>query len=327
MALEEIAGDAFGNDGLVSLQGIEVAITHLGGDLEADVEELADVGVVAGVALVVRKGADVLFAGPGVHFLGAWELGVIDVDDGGVGFAEGFLFLEGLGVDFLGEIESVSTGGGEADDFLKPVGSGGLDVEAGTSASERFFDGLVDRKFIGAGMDRELESFGKTIGFDGVCEDGKVVVKLLLELGDVADVVDSFVKAPGELGRDGLDWDGLVGDGGKDDEHLGRDLGGVGLVHRDFSHEVIDTALCGDDVVVDRFGLLGGFEELVCCFRDEFFRDFQWGLDAFDFYRADELGVIGNESFEVGRSGRFTNVVGDVESEEVTGSDEAVDGR
>ncbi len=35
-------------------EGVEVAVSHLGGYLEADVEELADVGVVAGVALVVR---------------------------------------------------------------------------------------------------------------------------------------------------------------------------------------------------------------------------------------------------------------------------------
>ena len=54
VAVEEVAGDAFGDDGLVAFEGVEVAVSHLGGDFEADVEELADVGVVAGVALVVR---------------------------------------------------------------------------------------------------------------------------------------------------------------------------------------------------------------------------------------------------------------------------------
>ena len=53
MAVEEVAGDAFGDDCFVGFQGVEVAVAHLGGDLEADVEKLADVGIVAGVALVV----------------------------------------------------------------------------------------------------------------------------------------------------------------------------------------------------------------------------------------------------------------------------------
>lgn len=269
MAVEEVAGDALGDDGVVCLEGVEVAVTHLGGDLEADVEELADVGVVAGVALVVREGADVLLGGPAVDFLGAGELGVVDVDDGGVGLAEGFFFVEGLGVDFLGEVEGVSTGGGESDDFFEPVGAGGLDVEAGAGAGDGFFDGLVDGELIGAGVDGELEGLGEAVGFDGVSEDGEVVVELLLELSDVADVVDSLVKAAGELGRDGLDGDALVGDGGEDDEHLGGDLGGVSFVHGNFGDEVIGAAFGCEDVVVDRLGLLGGLEELVRGFFDE----------------------------------------------------------
>lgn len=271
VAVQEVAGDAFGDDGFVGFEGVEVAVSHLGGDLEADVEELADVRVVARVGLVVREGADVLFAGPGLDFFGCWELGVVDVDDGGVGLAEGFFFLEGLGVDFFGKVEGVSAGGGEADDFFEPVGAGGFDVEAGSGAGDRFFDGLVDREFVGAGMDGEFKSLGEAVGFDGVGEDGEVVVELLFELGDIADVVDSFIESTGELWRDGLDGDPLVGDGGENDEHLSGDLGVVGFVHRDFGHEVIGAAFCGDDVVVNRAGLLGGFEELVGGFFDELF--------------------------------------------------------
>ena len=53
VAVEEVAGDTLGDDGLVGFEGIEIAVSHLGGDFEADVEELADVGVVAEVGLVV----------------------------------------------------------------------------------------------------------------------------------------------------------------------------------------------------------------------------------------------------------------------------------
>ncbi len=134
-------------------------------------------------------------------------------------------------------------------------------------------------------------------------EDGEVVVKFLLELGDVADVVDTLIKAAGEFGCDSLDGDALVSDGSEDDEHLGGDLGVVGFVHGDFGDEVIGAAFGCDDVVVDRSGFLGGFEELVGCFFDELSGDFEWGVDAFDFHGADELGVTRDEGFDVGRSG------------------------
>jgi len=80
-------------------------------------------------------------------------------------------------------------------------------------------------------------------------------------------------------------------------------------------------------VVVNCFCLLGGFEELVGSFLDKLFRDFEGGIDAFDFHGSDELGVIGDECCDVGRVGGRADVVCDVEGEEVTGSDEAVDGR
>jgi len=230
VAVEEVLGDAFGDDLLVGVKGVEVAVTHLGGDFETDVEELTEVGIVSGIALIVGEGVDVLLAGPVVDFFGAGKLWGVDVDDGGVGFAEGFFFLKSLGVNFFREVEGVSASSGEADDFFEPVGAGGFDVEASAAAGEGFFDGAVDGEFIGAGMYGKFQSLGKSVGFDGVGEDGEVVVEFLLELGDVADVVDSFVEAARKLGGDGLNGDALVGDGGEDDEHLGGDLRLVGFV-------------------------------------------------------------------------------------------------
>ena len=101
-----------------------------------------------------------LFARPRVHGFGGGEFREIDVDDGGVGLAEGFLFREGLGVDFLGEREAGAAGFGEADDFFQPVGAGGLDVEPGSGAGEGALDGRVDRELVGAGMDGKLEAGG-----------------------------------------------------------------------------------------------------------------------------------------------------------------------
>ena len=74
MAVEEVAGDFGADDFAVGLEGIEVGVAELGGDLEADVKQLAEVLVVAGVALVVGEGGDVLLAGPADDFVSAWEL-------------------------------------------------------------------------------------------------------------------------------------------------------------------------------------------------------------------------------------------------------------
>ena len=96
--------DALRNDFVVCLEGVEVAVSHLSCDLESNVKELANVSIVVGVALVMSEGADILFAGPVVHFFGARELGVVDVDDGGVRLAKRFFFIESLGVDFFGKL-------------------------------------------------------------------------------------------------------------------------------------------------------------------------------------------------------------------------------
>ena len=74
MAVEEVSSDALGDNGVVGFKGVEVAVSHLGGYLETDVEELADVGIITRVALVVSQSRNVLLAGPAVDFLGAGEL-------------------------------------------------------------------------------------------------------------------------------------------------------------------------------------------------------------------------------------------------------------
>ena len=155
-------------------------------------------------------------------------------------------------------------------------------MKSGAGAGDGFFDGLVDGELVGAGVDGKFQCLGKSVGFHGVREDGEVIVEFLFELRDVSDVVDTFVKATGELGSDGLNGNSLVGDGGENDEHLGRDLRVVGFVHGDFGNEVVGSAFGCDDVIVDGLGLLGGLEELVRGLLDELAGDLERGIDAFD---------------------------------------------
>ena len=104
MAFKQVVCDTLRNDFVVSLKGIEVAISHLSCNFKSNVKKLADVSIIVGVALVMSECADILFAGPAAHFFGARELGMVDIDDGGVRLAKRFFFIKSLGVDFFGEL-------------------------------------------------------------------------------------------------------------------------------------------------------------------------------------------------------------------------------
>ncbi len=174
-------------------------------------------------------------------------------------------------------------------------------------------------------MDAELEVRGQAVLLDGEGDGGDVLAKLAGELGDVADVVDALVEAAGELGRDGLDGNLLVGDGGEDDEQLDGRLGRVGLVHRDLGDEVA-FSLPLDEETIDAASVLDGGEELVGDRADEGLIGVEGLGDAGDADGSDELGVARDEGFHVGWVGRLADHLSDVEGEEVAGREEALDG-
>ncbi len=110
-------------------------------------------------------------------------------------------------------------------------------------------------------MDGEFQASRQSICFDRVGDDCEVVVELFFELGGVADVVDALVEATGEFRGDGLDRDALVGDRCEDHQKFRWGLRAVGFIHGDLGDKI--RAFCGEDVVVDRLGFLGGFKKLV----------------------------------------------------------------
>ena len=130
-------------------------------------------------------------------------------------------------------------------------------------------------------MHAQLEVGGQAVLPDGEGDHGQVVVELLLELGDVAHVIDALVEAAGELGGDGLDRNPLVGDGGQDDQQFGRCLRRVGLVHRNFGDEVAAAAFLVH-VAVDGARLLHGREILAGDLRDGVAGDGERLVDAGD---------------------------------------------
>jgi hypothetical protein len=133
--VKEVFRNILRDDRLIGLKQREIARTHLGRDLEADVQQLAEALVVGGRLLVVAQRAGELVRAPEPDLGRRGQLRGIDVDDGGVGRAELFAVGIGLGVDLLGDGEPVAAGLGETDQLFKPGGSGGL--EAGRSKTCR----------------------------------------------------------------------------------------------------------------------------------------------------------------------------------------------
>ena len=64
VAFPQVRGHVLGHCRLVGLQRLQVARPHLGGDLEADMKQLPEAGVVRRILLVVAQGRCVLLRWP-----------------------------------------------------------------------------------------------------------------------------------------------------------------------------------------------------------------------------------------------------------------------
>ena len=325
MPLEKIFRHALGDDGFVLLERGEVAVAFLGGDFEADVQQLPEAGVERGVLLVVTQGVGELFPGPAVDGGGAGQLGLINVNDAGVGRAEFVHVFVGVGVYLLGDLQTVATGFGQTDEFFEPARAGGLDVQARAELGERAADGRVDGELVAAGVDAQLERGRQAVFLDGEGDDGEVVVEFFLELLHVADVVHTFVETTSELGRNGLDGNLFIGNRGEDDEQLRRRLRTVGFVHGHFGDEV-GRAFGFDDVLINLARVLHGEQKLGGDLLDVVARGRERLFDLWDDDLADEFGVAVNEGLERGGVGGFADAVGDVNGEEIRVGDKAIHG-
>lgn len=129
----------------------------------------------------------------------------IDVDNRGIGLGQFLEAPERAAVNFLGDGEAFAARFRQADDFLEPGCSGGFDVQAGVVLPDQAADDRIEREFVAAGMDAEFQGRGKAELADREVKDQQVFLEFLFELGEVAHVIDAFVEASRELGRNGLD--------------------------------------------------------------------------------------------------------------------------
>ena len=106
---------------------------------------------------IVTDGGGELFGGPSGDFGGGGEATGVDGDNGGVGTAEFVEVFEGSGVDFFDHGQGVATTCGETGQFFEPGCAGGFEMQAGAEPRQGAADNGVERKFVAARMDAELQ--------------------------------------------------------------------------------------------------------------------------------------------------------------------------
>ena len=141
---------------------------------------------------------------PSGNFSGRGEPGSVDVDDRGVRCAQFVDVLQRGRVQVFSQVQPVTAGLGQADDFFEPGGACGLQVQPSPGASDGSGDGSVNGELVAARVDAELELGGQAIASDGFCDNGQVVVELPLELGHITDIIHALVETAGEFRCDGL---------------------------------------------------------------------------------------------------------------------------
>ena len=83
-AVRKVGGDIARDDGFIGFQRVRIAAAHLGGDLEGDVDQLAEMGVVLRIFLVVAQRGGVGGGVPCSDLRRGGKPGLVNVDDRGV---------------------------------------------------------------------------------------------------------------------------------------------------------------------------------------------------------------------------------------------------
>ena len=123
MPIEKILRHVFRNDHFVGFEQVEVALSHLGSDLEANMQELAQTAVVGrGPAHMAQRGG-VLLRGPTTHNAGRRELGRINVDDRRIGRAELFTVRVRFRINILRQRKAIAPKTPEPNDIEQPNSS------------------------------------------------------------------------------------------------------------------------------------------------------------------------------------------------------------
>jgi len=118
----------------------------------------------------------------------------------GVGSGHLLIAGEGIRVDAGGQTAPLLSGRRDRSDLLQPGGTGGLEMKARAMLLHQAVDDGINRELVTAGVDAELEAFGKPEGRAGVLQDDEIILKLPGEVGEVALVIHPLLNWPVNFG-------------------------------------------------------------------------------------------------------------------------------
>src|SRR5215831_9952464 len=110
-------------------------------------------------------------------------------------------------------------------------------------------------------MNAELQILRQIVLSDRISDDGEIFIELFFKLSEIAYVIDAFVEPAGELWRDSLRGNRLVGNGRENDKQFDRGLRSVRLIHRNFGNE-LPLSLRRFNLPIKTTCLLNGFQVL-----------------------------------------------------------------
>ena len=325
MSVEDIRGDVVADNVFKLVQRIEIAVAHLGGDTEGDVQHLAEMHVVVRAGLVVAQRLRELLRRPFRDFRRFRQFGGIDIDNRRIRDAQFFAAFVGICIDVFCEFQAVTASSCKSDQFLQPCSARRLQMETRVRLVDGFVDDRIDGELVAARMDAQLQIRRKSELLDGELDNGDVFIEFAFEDFQIADVIDAFVKTACEFRRDCLGWNPFVREGGENEQHVARRLRDIRLVHGDFRNEIA-FALRLQDVTVELACFLHGQKILV---RDDFRLRLVNDNGAVDAgYRqllADEILMFVQELIDIGLCGWLACEIRDVQREEIAGIHEPID--
>ena len=216
-----IVRDVFPHDFFVRLQQIRLTQACFGGQLEGDVHKLAHARVEFSLARVMTERINELKTVPLRSCPGRWQVRRVDRDHGGIGGAQLVYLVERGGVDFFHKGKSFPSRLGQPNEFLQPGVPAVLMWMPGTCFCHGAPHDRIETELIASAMDAEFQIRGQAVTLDGISDNGKIVAKFLLELREVADIVNArFVESSGKLRRDGLNTNLLVGKRSQDNQQF-----------------------------------------------------------------------------------------------------------
>ena len=172
-------------------------------------------------------------------------------------------------------------------------------------------------------MDADFECVGQTKLTHRIGQHGQIGIELTLEGRDVADIVHALVEASGELRRDGLGGNPLVGNHSQNDQQLARSLRRVGFIHRDLdSKSVRRFRSC--DMTVDPSRLLHGPEKFARRALKIGAGDFQRRVEQGKTMRTNQPGALFKKRLHALRACGFAGIIRHIEREEITRRNEAI---